>query len=296
MKRYRSVGGTCFDVANTIFLVLLTIVMLYPLVNVLAISFSSKSAIDAGLVTWRPHGFNVSGYQYMLRDAELIHSYGWTIAYALGGTALTLTFTSLIAYPLSQPQFVLKKGITLILSITMFISGGMIPTFILLKQLNMFNTYWVMVLPGCVSAYNTFVFRSFFQGIPASLHESARVDGAIEPVIWARIILPLSKPLLATFFLFTMVGHWNSWFNALLYLTDKNRYPLQMVLRRLVVQEEMGAMYSDSIAAIFATSFGMHTKNAQMAAVVLAMAPILVVYPFIQKHFAKGVMIGAIKG
>lgn len=168
MKRYRSVGGTCFDVANTIFLVLLTIVMLYPLVNVLAISFSSKSAIDAGLVTWRPHGFNVSGYQYMLRDAELIHSYGWTIAYALGGTALTLTFTSLIAYPLSQPQFVLKKGITLILSITMFISGGMIPTFILLKQLNMFNTYWVMVLPGCVSAYNTFVFRSFFQGIPAS--------------------------------------------------------------------------------------------------------------------------------
>lgn len=119
MKRYRSVGGTCFDVANTIFLVLLTIVMLYPMVNVLAISFSSKSAIDAGLVTWRPHGFNVSGYQYMLRDAELIHSYGWTIAYALGGTALTLTFTSLIAYPLSQPQFVLKKGITLILSITM---------------------------------------------------------------------------------------------------------------------------------------------------------------------------------
>ena len=122
------------------------------------------------------------------------------------------------------------------------------------------------------------------------------MDGAIEPVIWARIILPLSKPLLATFFLFTMVGHWNSWFNALLYLTDKNRYPLQMVLRRLVVQEDMGAMYSDSIAAIFATSFGMHTKNAQMAAVVLAMAPILVVYPFIQKHFAKGVMIGAIKG
>ena len=178
----------------------------------------------------------------MLRDAELIHSYGWTIAYALGGTALTLTFTSLIAYPLSQPQFVLKKGITLILSITMFISGGMIPTFILLKQLNMFNTYWVMVLPGCVSAYNTFVFRSFFQGIPTSLHESARVDGAIEPVIWARIILPLSKPRWPRFSYFTMVGHWNSWFNALLYLTDKNRYPLQMVLRRLR-QEEMGTMY-----------------------------------------------------
>lgn len=149
----------------------------------------------------------------------------------------------------------LKKGITLILSITMFISGGMIPTFILLKQLNMFNTYWVMVLPGCVSAYNTFVFRSFFQGIPASLHESARVDGAIEPVIWARIILPLSKPLLATFFLFTMVGHWNSWFNALLYLTDKNRYPLQMVLRRLVVQEEMGTMYSDSTGRDFCHVF-----------------------------------------
>ena len=295
-KIKRNAGSITFDICNCIFLFLLMVVMLYPILNVLAISLSDKSSIDAGLVTWLPRGTNLAGYQYMLRDKELINSYGWTIAYALGGTFITLLFTSLIAYPLSISDYVLKKATTLFLSLTMFISGGMIPTFILLKQMNMFNTYWVMVLPGCVSAYNTFVFRSFFQGIPSSLHESARVDGANELSIWFKIILPLSLPLLATFFLFSMVGHWNSWFNALLYLTDNSRYPLQMVLRRLVVQEEMGRMYSDSDAAIFATSMGMHTKNAQMAAVFLAMAPILAVYPFIQKYFAKGVMIGAIKG
>ncbi len=154
-----------------------------------------------------------------------------------------------------------------------------------------------MILPGCVSAYNTFVFRSFFQGIPESLGESAKVDGANDLVIWARIILPLSKALLATFFLFAMVGHWNSWFSALLYLTDKTRHPLQMVLRRLVVTEDIGAgQYGDSAAVMAGLNVSMHAKNAQMAAVVLAMAPILAIYPFIQKHFAKGVMIGAIKG
>lgn len=296
MKYRKTLGSVSFDIANHAFMILLMVVMLYPLLNVLAISLSSKAFIDAGEVTWLPKGFNISGYQYMLRDSELLHSYGWTIAYALGGTALTLTFTSLIAYPLAQPGFVFKKFLTAFLSVTMFISGGLIPTFILLKQMHLFNTYWVMVLPGCVSAYNTFVFRSFFQGIPGSLRESAYVDGASDVRIWWQIILPLSKPLLATFFLFTMVGHWNSWFTALLYLTDKNRYPLQMVLRRLVVSEEMGSMYGDSAASVFATSFGMHTKNAQMAAVVLALVPILVIYPFIQKYFAKGVMIGAIKG
>lgn len=296
MKYRRSIGSWVFDIGNHTFMVLLMIVMLYPLLNVLAVSLSSKSAIDAGMVSWFPRGFNIAGYQYMMRDAELINAYGWTIAYALGGTFFTLTLTSLIAYTLSLQDFVLKKPITFFLSVTMFISGGMIPTFVLMKQLHLFNTYWVMVIPGCVSAYNTFVFRSFFQSIPSSLHESARVDGASDPTIWLRIILPLSMPLLATFFLFSMVGHWNSWFNALLYLTDKARHPLQMVLRRLVVQEEMGRMYADSAAAVFATSFGMHTKNAQMAAVMLAMVPILVVYPFIQKYFAKGVMIGAIKG
>ncbi|MGN0742840.1 MAG: carbohydrate ABC transporter permease [Candidatus Fimadaptatus sp.] len=298
MRKYRRTAGSmAFDVFNHLFMILIMLIMIYPLMNVLAISMSSKAYIDAGEVTWFPRGFNVVGYQYMLRDSELINSYGWTIAYALGGTFLTLLFTSMAAYPLAQSGFVFKRGFTVFLSVTMFVNGGMIPTFILLKQLKLFNTYWVMVLPGCVSAYNTFVFRSFFQGIPSSLRESAYVDGASDVRIWLQIILPLSKPLLATFFLFTMVGHWNSWFNALLYLTDKNRYPLQMVLRRLVVQDDLGGMYAtDSAAGIYATSFGMHTKNAQMAAVVLAMAPILAVYPFIQKYFAKGVMIGAIKG
>lgn len=293
--RTRSVGSFCFDVANYIFLILFSLLMLYPMVNIVAISLSDKVAVDKGLVSWLPIGFNLSGYEYMLSYEPLIRSYGMTIAYALGGTIITLCLTSLIAYPLSIPNFVLKKHITLYLSITMFFGGGMVPTYLILQKLKMLNTYWVMVLPGCVSAYNTFVFRSFFQGIPSALRESAYMDGAEEITIWWNIILPLSLPLLATYFLFTMVGHWNSWFNALLYLNDEWRYPLQMILRRLVVEDNLTQVYKYDAAA-FSGPKAMHTKNAQMAAVVIAMVPILMVYPFLQKHFAKGVMVGAIKG
>lgn len=293
--RTRSVASLSFDIANYIFLILFSLLMLYPMVNIVAISMSDKVAVDKGLVTWWPIGFNLSGYEYMLGYEALVRSYGMTIAYALGGTVITLCLTSLVAYPLSIPNFALKKHITLFLSVTMFFNGGMVPTYIILQKMKLLNTYWVMVLPGCVSAYNTFVFRSFFQGIPASLRESAHVDGADEMVIWWKIILPLSLPLLATYFLFTMVGHWNSWFNALLYLNDEWRYPLQMILRRLVIEDDLTQVYKYDSAA-FSGPTAMHTKNAQMAAVVIAMVPILMVYPFLQKHFAKGVMIGAIKG
>lgn len=293
--RTRSVGSLCFDIFNYAFLIVLSLVMLYPMVNIVAISLSDKVAVDKGLVTWWPIGFNIAGYQYMLTYDALIKSYGMTIAYALGGTIITLCFTSLVAYPLSVPNFVLKKPITFFLSVTMFFGGGTVPTYIILQKMHLLNTYWVMVLPGCVSAYNTFVFRSFFQGIPSSLRESAHVDGAEEIVIWWKIIIPLSLPLLATYFLFTMVGHWNSWYNALLYLQDEWRYPLQMILRRLVVEDNLTQVYKYDSAA-FSGPTAMHTKNAQMAAVVIAMVPILMVYPFLQKHFAKGVMIGAIKG
>jgi putative aldouronate transport system permease protein len=267
--------------------------MLYPMLHVVSLSFSGIGPIDAGAVTFYPKGFNIDGYRYMLKDQELIRAYGWTVAYALGGSVLMLLVTSLVAYPLSHSNFILKKHVTVFYAITMFISGGLIPTFELIKNLHLFNTYWVMVLPGCVSAYNVFVFRSFFQSIPASLGESARVDGANDLYIWARIILPLSKALLATFFLFAMVSRWNAWFNALLYITDKNRYPLQMVLRRLIITEDIGNNFSADMTGIGIT---LHAKNAQNAAVVLTMLPILAIYPFIQKHFAKGVMIGAIKG
>lgn len=293
--RTRSAGSLCFDIANHIFLILFSLLMLYPMVNIVAISLSDKVPVDKGMVTWWPIGFNISGYQYMLNYDALIRSYGMTIAYAVGGTIITLCFTSLVAYPLAVPNFVLKKQITFFLSVTMFFAGGTVPTYIILQKMNLLNTYWVMVLPGCVSAYNTFVFRSFFQGIPSSLRESAHVDGAEEIMIWWKIILPLSLPLLATYFLFTMVGHWNSWYNALLYLQDEWRYPLQMILRRLVIEDDLTQVYKYDAAA-FSGPTSMHTKNAQMAAVVIAMVPILMVYPFLQKHFAKGVMIGAIKG
>ena len=298
MKKMRKItGGLIFDVFNYVFLFAIIIIMAYPMLHVVAMSLSKPGAITAGEVSWFPRGFNINGYQYLMKDEELLNAYKNTIIYSFLGTFFTLTFTSLAAYPLSLSGFVLKKPFTFYLAITMFFSGGLIPTYLWIKDLKLLNTIWVMVLPGCISAYTVFVFRSFFQSIPGSLRESAYIDGANDVLILFKIILPLSKPLLATFFLFTMVERWNSWFDAMMYLNDKTMHPLQMVLRRLVVlTDPTRSTYAHGDFAAMVKLGHLHPKNTQMAAVVLAMIPILCVYPYIQKHFTKGVMIGAIKG
>jgi putative aldouronate transport system permease protein len=178
----------------------------------------------------------------------------------------------------------------------MFFSGGLIPTYLIIKSLNGIDKFWVMVIPGCISAYNIIVFRTFFDQQPQELRESAIIDGANDLIIWARIIIPLSKPLLATFALFGIVGHWNSWFPALLYLRDSSKYPLQMLLRKLIIREDLTGGYADDEIAVLVQMGKLNPKNMQMAAIVVTMLPILCIYPFIQKYFVKGVMIGAIKG
>jgi putative aldouronate transport system permease protein len=178
----------------------------------------------------------------------------------------------------------------------MFFSGGMVPTYLLIKNLGLLNTVWVMIIPGCVSAYNVFIFRTFFQQQPAELRESAFIDGANDFYIWLKIVLPLSKPLFATYGLFHIVGTWNSWFNALLYLTNDKLHPIQMFLRRIVVKVDLRATYGDSLAAQMMMQGRLHPQNIQMAAIVVVMVPILCIYPFIQRYFIKGAMIGAIKG
>ena len=296
MKIKRTAGDWSFDVINHLILCLLIVIMLYPMINVVSISLSSPDMINRGAVTIYPRGWNFEGYRYILTQKQFFIGYRNTICYAALGTILMLTFTSLAAYSLAIQDFVLKKAFTIFLSITMFFSGGMIPTYLLIRNLHLLNTLWVMVLPGCVSAYSCFVFRTFFQGLPPDLRESAYIDGANDFRIWYRITIPLSKPLLATYALFSIVGHWNSWFPALLYLKDEARYPVQMFLRKIVVDGTTNSMYQDSkIGALFATG-RVHSRNIQMSVIVLTMLPILCIYPFIQKYFVKGVMIGAIKG
>ena len=206
----------------------------------------------------------------------------------------------MFAYPLSIKEFSFKKPLVVYITITMFFNGGLIPTFLLMRDLHLMNTFTVMVLPFCVSAWNVIIYRTFFQSIPAELRESAFLDGANDITVLFRIVLPLSKPLLATFALFSLVATWNSWFNALLYLTDSSRYPVQMVLRRILLESDLWQNQINVLGANKAQFLAMrdvvHTKNIMMASVFVVMLPILTIYPFVQKYFAKGMMIGAIKG
>ena len=293
MKRRKA---SAFDVFNVLFMLLMMLVMIYPLLNVLATSLSRPGDITAGLVSWYPRGFNLVGYQYIIEDGQIFTGYRNTIAYAAVGTVLTLTLTSLAAYALTHRDLVGRRALTFYWAVTMFFGGGLVPTYLVIKELGLLDTFLVMVLPGCVGAYTLFVFRSFMLSLPTELMEAAYIDGAGEWRVWSTIVLPLSKPLLATYALFTIVGHWNSWFNAMLYLKDSNLYPLQLYLRRLVVQNDLGGTYANSASGALIASGAMTPQNAQMAAIVLTILPIMLIYPYIQKYFVKGVMIGSLKG
>ena len=297
--RRESFGSKAFDVINVALMCILVIIFIYPLLNVIAISFSDYKNIAAGSVTVYPKGFNTSSYMYVLKDKFVYIGYRNTIAYAVVFTILNLLLTSLIAYPLSKKGYVGSKFTTIFLTITMFFNGGLIPTYILMNNLNLIDTFWVMVIPGTVSAYNCFLFRTFFNNIPHELSESAYLDGASDIRILWKIILPLSKPLLATFALFAIVGVWNSWFDGLLYLNDQNRYPLQLVLRNYLFVIDNNQLQQQAGVATSANplmSRQIDPKGIRMAMVVVTMFPIMMTYPYFQKYFMKGVMIGAIKG
>lgn len=289
-------GDTAFDILNTLFMCFIMLIMLYPMLNVLAVSLSSPQAITAGRVSFYPKGFNIEGYKYIFSDPKLFIGYRNSVFYAVSSTALMLLVTSLVAYALSLKHFVLRKFFTVFLSITMFFSGGMIPTYLLMRSIGFLNTIWVMIIPGCVSACNVFVFRTFFQQQPLELRESAYMDGANDFLIWLRIIIPLSKPIFATYGLFHIVGTWNSWFGALLYLTREDLHPIQMFLRKIVINMDQGSGYSDSARSMLMMEGKFNPQNIQMATIIIVMVPILCIYPFVQRYFVKGALIGAIKG
>lgn len=294
MKYKEGIWSRAFDIFNYVFLILLMIITIYPLFNVFALSVSESKYIIRGVVTWFPKGFTLSGYDVIFKSPKMFDGYKWTILYAIGSVAFTLVLTSMLAYALAVKEFIYRKFLMIFLAITMFFGGGLIPSYINIKNLGLIDTYWVMVIPGCVSAFNVIMFRTFFDNIVKDLREAAVMDGANDIIILFKIILPLSKSLLATFTLFTVVGVWNSWFNAMLYISDEARYPLQMVLRGILSQNPSDQLSGASGQII--AGMTVNPKNIQMAAVFFAMAPILLMYPFLQKHFVKGVMIGSIKG
>lgn len=290
MNVKRSVGENIFDIINSIFMLLMIFVTIYPFVYVIFASFSDASRLAAheGAIWW-PIGFDTKGYKLVLHNPLIYTGYANTIFYVVVGTALNLVMTSLAAFALSRKRFLLKKVIMKIIIFTMFFGGGLIPSFLLVKGLGLYNSRLALIIPGAMSTWNMIVMRTSFMSIPDSLEEAAKIDGANDFTILFRIVLPLSKAVLAVMTLFYAVGHWNQWFNALIYLQDTSKHPLQLVLRSILISNSDDAM---SGGASFGTSMDIVIKY---ACIIVSTVPILCIYPFLQKYFTKGVMIGAIK-
>ena len=227
----------------------------------------------------------------VFKNDSIWRSFGNSILYTTVGTAINVVCSAMCAYPLSRKDFYGRGFFTLFVAVTMFISGGMIPSYLVVNQLRLINTMWAIVLPGAISTYNMIIMRTFFQNLPVSLQESAYLDGANDITILFKVVLPLSMPIIATMTLFYAVGHWNSYFNAMIYLNSKSKFPLQVLLREIVVAGNMADESSD-----LTSNINIIAINFKYAVIVITVVPILVVYPFLQKHFTKGVMIGAIKG
>ena len=283
---------TAFDVFLVILMILLSCAFLYPLLNMLALSVSDAQTLKSSPIYLLPVGFSLESYKALLGDNRILLYYWNTVKYAAVGTVIMLLTTSLMAYPLSITALRGRKLVSVILTITMFFGGGLIPYYVTIMRLKLIDTFWVMVLPGAISAYNVIVFKTFFMSIPESLKESAFLDGAGHLRVLFSIVLPLSKAVLATFALFSIVGYWNDYLSALLYLRDDKKYPIQLLIRRLLVLMD----YKDASTAQLLKDFrSISSRTTKAAATIITVVPILCVYPFMQKYFAKGVLVGSIK-
>lgn len=291
-KVKQSRGYRVFQVFNVIILILICWACLYPFLNTFATSLSSNSAVLRGEVGILPKGWDMEAYKRIVKDVDFYIGYKNTIIYTLVGTLLSLIMTVAAAYPLARRGLVGKKYIMFLFVFTMYFGGGMIPSFLLIKNLHLMNTIWAIVLPGSLSVYNMLIMRTFFYGIPESLTEAAKIDGIGDFGLLMKIIMPLSKPILATMTLFYAVGYWNDWFSALIYMSDSTKHPVTLYLRSIVMGLTKQAM-SGNISGTDAADVA--SKTVQGATVMLVTIPILCIYPFVQKYFVTGVMLGSVK-
>lgn len=294
MQRYdRGFGAAAFRLINAGLMVLVVLVTLYPLYYVFIVSISDANSVIRGDIVLYPRNVTWQSYELVLGTPTIIRSLINSIRYTVIGTLINLVMTALCAYPLARSRFSGKTIFTILITITMFFSGGLIPLYLLILQLGLRNTIWSLVLPVAISPWNMIIMRTYFQGIPEEMFESATIDGANDLQILGRIVVPLSKPIFATLLLYYAVGHWNQWFNALIFLDDKSKFPIQLILRSIVVQgqlEQGGQLMSPSMEEMIVE------KTIKYATIIVSTVPILLVYPFVQKYFVQGVMIGAIKG
>lgn len=292
MWKRQSIGSRIFDSFNYVFLSLFAIVTVLPFIHIVAVSLSSAQAYGAkDFILW-PHGFSLDAYEYLFSTDMLTRSLLVTVFITVGGTIVNLVFTLTMAYSLAKHQLLGRRTIMLLVIFSMLFSGGMIPTYLVVKELHLLDTYWALLLPGAISAFNMIIIKNFFQQLPPGLEESAKIDGANDLGVLFRIVIPLSMPVIATFTLFYAVGHWNTFFNAIIYINDASMRPIQVFLRQIVIlSEQLGSTDDFDATAIVTLS-----QSIKMAVIVAATLPILLVYPFLQKYFVKGIMLGSLKG
>lgn len=287
-----------FDLVNKLFLFIVLVAVLYPIIYVISASISDPVYVNQGKMWLFPRGITFEGYQRVFQNPEIWSGYRNTVLYTLGGTFINLLFTVPAAYALSRKDLKGRGAMMGLIVFTMFFGGGLVPTFLLVSELGMLNTVWALIIPNAVAVYNLIICRTFFQmNIPRELQESAEIDGCSNTMLFIKIVLPLSAPIIAVMALYYGVAHWNSYFSAIIYLKDRSLYPLQLILREILVQNQMSdamLMTGDDMEAM--------AKQARIADIIkyavmiVSSLPIIIVYPFMQRFFMKGVLIGSVKG
>jgi putative aldouronate transport system permease protein len=294
MHYRKSVGDRLFDAFIYILLIFMIVITLYPMWYILVASFSSPAGIaESGVIMFFPKHFHVDFYKLVFQNETIFKGYLVTIGRAGIGTILTLILTSMGAYALSRKWLMGRGVLMFIIVIPMFFGGGLIPSYLLIRDIGLYNTFWVLVIPGLISSWNIIMMRTYFQSLGDALEESAKLDGANDMIVLFKIIVPCAKPIMAVIALWTVVGHWNAWFDASIYLKDSDLFPLQLILRKILINNstnEMGDFKSMAGATVDIT------KGLKYATIIITTAPILAIYPFLQKYFVKGVMIGSLKG
>lgn len=288
-----STGRKFFIIFNYIFCVVTALLCIMPMIHIFAVSLSSDNAVNAGTVNFIPIDLTLSAYQYILREPKFFTSMSISVIRVVLGVASGMLLTVLAAYPLSKTkrQFGARQFYVWYFMITIMIGGGMIPTYVVVSKLGMIDSIWSLILPNAVNVFNVILLQNYMKSLPDEIVESAFVDGAGQWITLGRIILPLCKPVLATLVLFIAVAHWNEWFNGLIYMNHPENYPLQSYLQTIVVEID-----PNMITSVDDTLLNLTQKSNKSAQIFLAMLPILCVYPFLQKYFTKGIVMGSVKG
>jgi putative aldouronate transport system permease protein len=299
MFKDKSISSRGLDIVIHLLLLTVFVVSLYPILHLMALSFSSREALAQNNITIYPIDFSLKAYDKVFTAGTIPKSFVNSVVYTAVGTVINMFFTITMGYALSKKRLPLRSFFMKLVLVTMYFGGGLIPSFLLVKSLGMYNTIWALTVPGAISTYNLIVMHSFFRSLPDELEESAFLDGANDITILIRIVLPVSKAGIAVIALFYMVGNWNSFMPALIYLKTSSKYPLQLILREIVIRGQMAAELASQGAAALAEEQSRNSVTVdglKYATLFISIVPMIIVYPFIQKYFTKGVMIGSLKG